>query len=143
MQHNATQHCNKKIAEKYPRGTSATQRSATHNSAMRRFQRNTLEEQVQCNATQHNTTQHNSARRIFPRDTLEGQVQRNATQQCNEKISEKYLGETSARQHNATQQCNKKITEKYHRGISATQYNTVQRGDFREIPIFYGSILRS
>ena len=83
------------------------------NSATRRYQRNTPEEQVQCNATQ----------QCYKEILLEispGATQSNAKQQCNENISELYLG--GKVQHNTTQQGQKEILLEVN--PSATQPNT-------------------
>ena len=66
-----------------------------HHSATRRLQRNTPEEQMQCNAT------HQFNKEILP-EINPSATQHNATQKCNENISETYLGGTSATQCNAT-----------------------------------------
>ena len=105
-----------------------------HNSAMGRYVRNALEEQVQRNATQqcntkdifkskpklklkrNDATQHNSAMGRYVRNALEEQVQHNTMQPCNSN----YIFELKPRC-NATQQCNEKICQKCLRGTSATQ----------------------
>ena len=75
MQCNTMQLHNKKISEKYLGGISATQHNTTVLEG--NFNRN----KPKCNTVQCNTTQHNSAMRRFQRNTLEKQVQHNATQQ--------------------------------------------------------------
>ena len=90
-QRDATQQCNEKISGKYPRGAGATQCNTTV------LQGNFTRTKPKCN-----TTQHNSATRKLQRNTLEEQVQHNTTQQCYmETLSEI---NPSAMQHNTTAQ---------------------------------------
>ena len=69
---NTTQQCNRKISEKCSRGTSATQWNAMQQGKTKDI----LELKPKCNATQHN-----SAMGRYVRNALEEQVQRNATVQ--------------------------------------------------------------